>query len=102
MKEENKFIARRLKSIRKSMSMSQMEFAKAAGISQAAIAAYEIGKKCPSVISAMKIAKAFGLSLDTLCCMPSFVDDRLKEIDEIMEKLTEEKMELIKKWHKSE
>ncbi len=57
----------RIKELRIKSDMTQKEFAKKAEISVAAYSAYEQGTKMPPLEIAMKIAKAFNVSLDWLC-----------------------------------
>jgi len=49
-----------LKIIRKSKGFSQAELAKNVGISQAALAQFELGIRLPNIITAVRLEKALG------------------------------------------
>lgn len=51
---------------RKAKNLSQEQFARALGISVAAISSYETGKTAPSLEVAIKMTELFGVSLSTL------------------------------------
>lgn len=51
-----------LKFLRKSKGFSQEELAKIIGISQAALAQYELGIKFPNIITAVRLEKVLGTS----------------------------------------
>lgn len=55
-----------LKSLRKSKGLSQSELAKILDISTSSVGMYESGKRQPNFYTEEKIAKFFGVSLDTL------------------------------------
>lgn len=55
-----------LKSLRKSKGLSQSELAKLLDISTSSVGMYESGKRQPNFDTEEKIAKFFGVSLDTL------------------------------------
>lgn len=59
--------AERLRELRRKHDVSQRKFAETAGITAAALSAYEKAAKVPSVEAAYKIAEAFDVSLDWLC-----------------------------------
>ena len=56
----------RLKELRTERKISQMELAKATGISQSAIANWELGKTEPVASALIKISAFFGESVDYL------------------------------------
>ena len=56
----------RLKELRTERKISQMELAKSTGISQSAIAKWELGRTEPSASALMKIAAFFDESVDYL------------------------------------
>lgn len=52
--------------LRKEIGMTQAELARAIGVSQQAVFAYELGERRVSVLILSKLAKIFGLSTDQL------------------------------------
>jgi transcriptional regulator with XRE-family HTH domain len=68
IKEESRIyfaaLGRRIKLLRKSRGYTQAEFARALGISQQAIFAYEFGDRRVSVVVLERIAKLYGISVD--------------------------------------
>lgn len=65
MEKWNKF-AERLKEIRKEWNISQMELSKATGLSQSAIAKWELGKTEPTASALIALAEFFNESVDFL------------------------------------
>lgn len=65
MEKGNKF-AERLKEIRKEWNISQMELSKATGLSQSAIAKWELGKTEPTASALIALAEFFNESVDFL------------------------------------
>ena len=59
----------RLKELRAERKISQMDLAKATGISQSAIAKWELGKADPCSTALIKLAKYFSKSVDYLLCI---------------------------------
>ncbi|MBR3863994.1 MAG: helix-turn-helix transcriptional regulator [Clostridia bacterium] len=59
----------RLQELRKGKKISQMELAEATGLSQSAIAKWELGKADPCSTALIKLAKYFGKSVDYLLCL---------------------------------
>ena len=53
----NESISTRIKEVRKSLHMSQVEFAKFLGITQATVSGIESGNQIPGTDTALKIAK---------------------------------------------
>jgi transcriptional regulator with XRE-family HTH domain len=58
--------AERLKELRKTKDMSQAALSKATGISQSAIAKWELGRTEPTASAIVTLAKFFGESTDYL------------------------------------
>lgn len=56
----------RLKELRIERKVSQMELAKITGVSQSAIAKWELGRSDPGATALIKLAKYFGESVDYL------------------------------------
>ncbi|MBQ7407801.1 MAG: helix-turn-helix transcriptional regulator [Clostridia bacterium] len=56
----------KLKSLRKERKISQMDLAKSTGISQSAIAKWELGKTEPTASALIKISTYFSESVDYL------------------------------------
>lgn len=77
----------RIRNIRKSMRLSQEGFAKACGMTQAQVSAYEIGKAYPTLESALKICAAARVSITSL------IEDRDAHITPLR-RATEEEMAL--------
>ncbi len=65
MEKGNKF-AERLKEMRKEWNISQMELSKKTGLSQSAIAKWELGKTEPTASALIVLAKFFNESVDFL------------------------------------
>lgn len=65
--EEFDILAQRLKTLRSEMNMTQVQFAKKIGFTQATLSAYENSQKKPSLDIIMDIAKKCEVSLDWLC-----------------------------------
>lgn len=57
-------LGKRITELRKSRGYTQAEFARALGVSQQAIFAYEIGDRRVSVVILERIAKLYGISTD--------------------------------------
>ena len=62
----NKKFQERIKELRLQNDMSQMELAKATGISQSAIAKWELGKTEPTATASVTLARFFGETTDYL------------------------------------
>lgn len=58
----------RLKSLREDSDLTQEELAKILNLSRSAIASYEATDKEPSILTLIKIADFFNISLDYLLC----------------------------------
>ena len=56
----------RLKELRSAKGLSQMQLAEAVGISQSAVAKWELGKTEPTATAIVKLAAFFGESTDYL------------------------------------
>jgi len=56
----------RIKELRKQKNMSQMELSKATGLSQSAIAKWELGKTEPTATAIVVLAEFFGETTDYL------------------------------------
>jgi len=55
-----------IKKFREEKKMSQASLAKASGIAQSTVCYIESGNKNPSIATAIKLAKALGVDLETL------------------------------------
>ncbi len=58
----------RVKRLRQERGLTQVEFAKAFGISKATIAMWEVGNRCPDLDTVSRIADFFGVTTDYLLC----------------------------------
>ena len=67
----NESISTRIKEVCKSLHMSQVEFAKFLGITQATVSGIESGNQIPGTDTALKIAKKCNVSMDWLCGLSS-------------------------------
>ena len=64
-------LGRRITLLRKSRGYTQAEFARALGVSQQAVFAYELGDRRVSLVIAERIATLYGLSVDQVIgCAP--------------------------------
>ena len=88
-----------LKKAREREGMTQLELAKAIGVSQPTVAQYEKGQILPTIITGVSLARA----LNTTC--EGLVTDRTaEEYDNIVQALTtgnlseDEKQKLVKAW----
>ena len=59
-------IGRRLQLLRDSLGMSQVDFAKGSGLSQAAISQIESGLRLPSMKTLQRLSNSFGINLTDL------------------------------------
>ncbi|WP_268894940.1 helix-turn-helix domain-containing protein [Steroidobacter agaridevorans] len=57
---------KRIAQLRKARGMTQAEFARALGVSQQAVFAYELGDRRVSALVLERVARLFGLSMDQL------------------------------------
>jgi transcriptional regulator with XRE-family HTH domain len=64
-----KALGRHVSALRKSQGMTQAELARAIGVSQQAVFAYELGERRISVLVLAKIAKVFSVSVEDLVGM---------------------------------
>lgn len=60
------FLPQRIKNLRESAGLGQLELAKMAGITQAQVSNYEVGKQFPGLETAAKLAAAFGITVADL------------------------------------
>lgn len=59
-------LPRKLKKLRESAGLGQSELARMAGVTQAQISNYEIGKQFPGVETVVRLAAAFGITVAEL------------------------------------
>lgn len=59
-------LPQRLKNLRETSGMNQGELARVAGITQAQVSNYEVGKQFPGLETAMRLASAFGITVADL------------------------------------
>ena len=62
--ETKKIFGERLRELRNSQSVSQMQLAKATGLSQSAIAKWELDKTEPTASALITLSQYFGESVD--------------------------------------
>jgi transcriptional regulator with XRE-family HTH domain len=58
--------ARRLKALREERGLNQKELSRAAGLTEAAIANYEVGRGMPNAVKVVALADALGCTTDVL------------------------------------
>jgi len=56
----------RIKELRKNLGMSQQDLAEKAGVTRQSISLYELGDATPPIDVALKIARAFDLSISEI------------------------------------
>ena len=59
-------VGQALKEQRLLQGLTQVELAKATGIPQSTVSAWELGKNIPNIIDCIKLADFYGISLDDL------------------------------------
>ena len=93
---ELKYIGKKLRQLREAGDLTQAQFAKKVGLTQAAISQFEDGKRIPSTQALQKITSALNLSMDDLII--NFSSDEVTEgkkeaIDMLVAKLRNEKVD---------
>lgn len=76
------YFGNKLKAVRKAKKLTQVEFAKALGVSSSIIAAYEQGKNFPSVSILIEICKTLGVSSDYLLGLSDEISIKLSGLSE--------------------
>lgn len=66
----------KLKSLRETRGMTQLQVANRIGVSKTMVSAYETASKAPSVEVLIRLSRLFGVSVDYLVCV-----DAVKVID---------------------
>jgi transcriptional regulator with XRE-family HTH domain len=66
MKKKTKYIAKKIKALRKSVGWSQSELARKSDVTSSAINLIEKGNRMPSLIVSRKIAKSLNISTEEL------------------------------------
>jgi len=67
-KERKRAVAERLQQVRKARGMKQQDVADRTGINVVTLSGYEIGKNEPNMEALVRLADAYGVSLDYLLC----------------------------------
>lgn len=88
-------IGQRLKDLRESSHLSQAEFAKIGGSSQASVAKTERGQIAPSLKLLVNLAEHFDVSMDYLCCRTDQPQGKLYECQPLMEATGQDMREFI-------
>lgn len=70
-KERKKAVAERLQQARKAKGLTQQEVAEMTGINVVTLSGYEIAKNEPNMEALVRLADAYGVSLDYLMCRES-------------------------------
>jgi len=69
-------LSRKLTELRKEAKLTIGQLSEQSGIHHVAIERYESGEGCPSLVSLLRLAYFFGVSLDELCCMDEYIARR--------------------------
>lgn len=66
----------KLKSLRETRGMTQLQVANRIGVSKAMVSAYETASKAPSLDVLIRLSRVFGVTVDYLVCVdaPKYVD----------------------------
>ena len=88
-------IGKRIKELRETHHLSQVELAKLCGSNQATVAKTETGKTAPSLKLLMGIAEYFDISMDYLCCRTDQPEGRLFECRPRLKFTSEDMREFI-------
>ena len=67
-KQRKAIVADRLKAVRKEKGLKQQDVAELTGIHVITLSGYEIGKNEPNIEAMIRLADAYGVSLDYLMC----------------------------------
>lgn len=79
----------RIKNLRRSIGLNQIDFARALNVTQAAVSHWETGRSYPDTHQLLRIAKFFSISVDELTNgIQIHVDPPSKEEKEELEKIT--------------
>ena len=73
-------IIERMKAIRESKGLSQLELSLSSGVSQTAISQMETGKKSPTLATFLKLCDALEVSPDSILAL-SLNDDEKRKMD---------------------
>ena len=84
-------IIERMKAIRESKGLSQLELSLSSGVSQTAISQMETGKKSPTLATFLKLCDALDVSPDSILAL-SLNDDEKRKMDKQLV------LEIIEKW----
>lgn len=84
-------IIERMKAIRESKGLSQLELSLSSGVSQTAISQMETGKKSPTLATFLKLCDALEVSPDSILAL-SLNDDEKRKMDKQLV------LEIIEKW----
>lgn len=72
--------ARRLVARREALGMTQQDVADASGLTQSAISYFEKGLREPSLLNAVRLAKALAVTVDALACDTS-IEERVAALE---------------------
>ncbi len=93
---ELKYIGKKLRQLREAEGLTQAQFAKKVGLTQAAISQFEDGKRTPSTQALQKIATALRLSIDDLInnmSIGGFEEGKKEAIEMLVAKLRSEQVD---------
>ncbi len=85
----------KLKSLRETRGMTQLQVANRIGVSKTMVSAYETASKAPSVEVLIRLSRLFGVSVDYLVCVDAakvidvsgLDDDSIALVSALVEKL---------------
>lgn len=90
-----------LKKAREMHNMTQLELAKAIGVSQPTVAQYEKGLILPTIVTGVSLAKVLGTTCEALTLETQHTEfDNLKNVVSNNDLSDCEKAELVKAWKK--
>lgn len=83
--EQKKEVGKRIKELRTAKGWNQQKLADEADLTQSAIAQFEKGERLPSTTALQSMAKAFGISMESLLTQESNTDpNKILQLGELM------------------
>lgn len=83
--EQKKEVGKRIKELRTAKGWNQQKLADEADLTQSAIAQFEKGERLPSTTALQNMAKAFGISMESLLTQESNTDpNKILQLGELM------------------
>lgn len=83
--EQKKEVGKRIKELRTAKGWNQQKLADEADLTQSAIAQFEKGERLPSTTALQSMAKAFGISMESLLTQETNTDpNKILQLGELM------------------